>query len=69
MKPKKNYVCPRCDYPLIPVHAVEGSQRRVIALACPEPYCDHMQMIPRKRSAEFEASNESQDRPSARAAN
>ena len=52
MKSQESYVCPRCDYPLVPVHAVEGSRRRVIALSCPEPYCDHMQMIPRSMSAE-----------------
>ena len=48
MKVKKNYVCPRCDYGLIPVHSVEGRKRRVIALVCPEPYCDHMVRIPRR---------------------
>jgi RNase P subunit RPR2 len=46
MKTSKQHVCPRCEYPLVPVHAVEGSRRRVIALTCPEPYCDHMQMLP-----------------------
>ncbi len=50
MKPETQYVCPRCEYPLIPVHAVEGRKRRVIALSCPEPYCDHMQLIPRDRA-------------------
>ena len=54
MTMNKYYVCPRCDYPLIPVHAVEGSQRRVIALTCPEPYCDHMQMIPRSIAIAYE---------------
>ena len=51
----KNYTsaCPRCDYPLVPVHAVEGTKRRVIALTCPEPYCDHMQMIPLGQSGQF----------------
>ncbi len=48
-----DFACPRCDYPLVPVHAVEGSKRRVIALTCPEPYCDHMQMVPRSKSDEF----------------
>ncbi|HED64010.1 MAG TPA: hypothetical protein ENJ09_00485 [Planctomycetes bacterium] len=60
MTKNKTYVCPRCDYPLIPVHAVEGTKRRIIALTCPEPYCDHMQMIPLARAAEFE-SKESTD--------
>ena len=50
MKSEKQYVCPRCDYPLVPVHAVEGSKRRVIALTCPEPYCDHMQLVPRAKA-------------------
>lgn len=49
----KNYACPRCSYPLIPVHAIEGSKRRVIALTCPEPYCDHMQMVTRDQSHQF----------------
>jgi len=49
-----DYVCPRCSYPLIPVHAREGRRRRVIALTCPEPYCDHMQIVPRRLAADFE---------------
>ena len=56
MTAKKSYACPRCEYALIPVHAVEGSKRRVIALTCPEPYCDHMQMIPRGKAGEVEDS-------------
>ena len=48
------FVCPRCDYPLIPVHAVEGRKRRIVALTCPEPYCDHMQMIPRGEALRLE---------------
>ena len=55
----KNYACPRCSYPLVPVHAIEGSKRRVIALTCPEPYCDHMQMVPRDHSSGFSASSRS----------
>jgi len=47
-------VCPRCEYPLVPVHAIEGTRRRVIALTCPEPYCDHMQMVPLERAREIE---------------
>jgi hypothetical protein len=43
--------CPRCGYPLVPVHAVEGRRRQVIAFTCPEPYCDHMQMVPRGGTA------------------
>ncbi len=53
MKNDKNYLCPRCEYPLVPVHAVEGSKRRVIALSCPEPYCDHMQMLPSDVASEL----------------
>lgn len=53
MKSDNPYVCPRCEYPLVPVHAVEGAKRRVIALSCPEPYCDHMQMVPRKSAPEY----------------
>jgi len=54
MKERKQYVCPRCDYPLVPVHAVDGAKRRVIALTCPEPYCDHVQMVPRGQAVELE---------------
>ena len=66
MKNDKNYLCPRCEYPLVPVHAVEGSKRRVIALSCPEPYCDHMQMLPRGRASEFERASDSDLRRAAR---
>ena len=41
-----HYVCPRCDHLLVPVHAVEGTKRVVIALTCPEPYCEHIQCLP-----------------------
>lgn len=54
MKANSPYVCPRCDYPLIPVFAVEGMRRRVVALTCPEPYCDHMQMLPRDQAQGYE---------------
>ena len=54
MKNKDSHVCPRCDYPLIPVFAVEGMRRRVVALTCPEPYCDHMQMLPKDQALEYE---------------
>jgi len=47
MKSKNDCICPRCEYKLVPVYAVEGSRRQVIALTCPEPYCDHMQMVPK----------------------
>lgn len=55
MQSKKNYICPRCEYPLIPVHSTDGPKRSVIALSCPEPYCDHMQMVPRSQATSFEA--------------
>ena len=48
-----NFVCPRCDFPLVPVHAQERGRRRIIALTCPEPYCDHMQMLPPAAAREF----------------
>lgn len=54
MRPQRDFVCPRCDYPLVPVFAIEGTRRKVIALSCPEPYCDHMQMLPKERAAEFQ---------------
>jgi hypothetical protein len=53
MKTPTKLACPRCDYPLVPVHAVEGSKRRVIAMSCPEPYCDHMQMLPSDVASEL----------------
>ncbi len=54
MKRETSYVCPRCDFPLVPVHAVEEGRRRIIALTCPEPYCDHMQMLPPKLARKME---------------
>jgi hypothetical protein len=51
-------VCPRCDHLLVPVHAVENTRRRVIALTCPEPYCDHFQGLPREHTAELEEHGE-----------
>jgi hypothetical protein len=58
MKTQVRYVCPRCDHLLVPVHAIEGAQRRVIALTCPEPYCDHVQCLPRDLAAGFELREE-----------
>lgn len=55
MKTQLQYVCPRCDHLLVPVHAVEGSRRHVIALTCPEPYCDHVQYLSRELAEDFEA--------------
>ena len=52
---QKTYLCPRCEFPLIPVHALERGRRRFIALTCPEPYCDHMQMLPPREARELEA--------------
>lgn len=47
---KTSYACPRCEYALVPVHAVESGKRRIIALTCPEPYCDHMQLVTRSEA-------------------
>ena len=58
MDPMKNtttYLCPRCDFALVPVHAVEGNARRVIALTCPEPYCDHMQLVTKAEARSLNA--------------
>ncbi len=55
MRQKNEYVCPRCDYGLVPVHAIEGTQRRIIALSCPEPYCDHMQLVTRSEARKIDA--------------
>lgn len=54
MKTQHQYVCPRCDHLLVPVHSVEGAKRRVVALTCPEPYCDHVQCLPRSVSDALE---------------
>lgn len=58
MKTQLQYICPRCDHLLVPVHAVEGTRRHVIALTCPEPYCDHVQVLSREAAAEFEERDE-----------
>jgi hypothetical protein len=58
MKTQLQYVCPRCDHLLVPVHTVEGNHRRVIALTCPEPYCDHVQCLPRRVAEHFEEAKE-----------
>ena len=58
MKTQNQYVCPRCDHLLVPVHKVRGTSRRVIALTCPEPYCDHVQHVPHGVAAELEAQEE-----------
>lgn len=54
MKTQLKYVCPRCDHLLVPVHGVEGAKRKVIALTCPEPYCDHVQALPGEFADEFD---------------
>jgi hypothetical protein len=54
MKTHIQYVCPRCDHLLVPVHAVDCGRRRVIALTCPEPYCDHVQCLPRDMASAME---------------
>lgn len=51
MQSHESHHCPRCDYPLLPVFAAEKGLRRVIALTCPEPYCDHMQMVTREEAS------------------
>ena len=55
MKEQATYACPRCEYALVPVHVIESGQRRIVALTCPEPYCDHMQMVTRSEAKHFEA--------------
>lgn len=60
-----NCICPRCHYPLIPVHAVERGKRRVVALTCPEPYCDHMQMVTKKEAKRIDAAEASLRRAAA----
>lgn len=57
-KNDKTYVCPRCSYPLVPVHARDGGRRRIIALTCPEPYCDHMQLVTRQEAKSLRQTEE-----------
>ena len=56
MKHESTYICPRCEYTLVPVHAIERGRRRIIAQTCPEPYCDHMQMVTRSEARSVESS-------------
>jgi len=46
MNPHERAHCPRCHYRLVPVHARERGHRRIVALACPAPYCDHVALVP-----------------------
>lgn len=50
---EKTFLCPRCEFPLVPVHAAERGQRKVVALTCPEPYCDHMQSLGHEQGRAF----------------
>lgn len=50
------HLCPRCEFNLVPVYAAERGRRRVIALTCPEPYCDHMQMVAKSDARKIERS-------------
>lgn len=51
VKEFQNYVCPRCSYPLVPVHARGDKKRQILALTCPEPYCDHIQVVTKGEAA------------------
>ncbi len=47
--------CPHHGYGLVPLHTVENGARRVVGLTCPEPYCEHVQMLTREEAARFVA--------------
>ena len=36
--------CPKCFHALVPVHAVESSERRVLYHTCPGPYCEYVEL-------------------------
>ena len=50
--------CPLCHHALVPVHAVEGSLRRVLYHTCPGPYCEFVMLrepkapLPKKAKSE-----------------
>lgn len=46
---RHEYACPRCGDPLSPIYVLEDRRRRMIGLACREPYCDHFQRVPDPR--------------------
>ncbi|MHC4263826.1 MAG: hypothetical protein ACYSWX_14985 [Planctomycetota bacterium] len=48
-------VCPNHGHDLVPLHTVEGGARRVVGLTCPEPYCEHVQMLTREEARGFVA--------------
>ncbi|MEX1025272.1 MAG: hypothetical protein WD226_09360 [Planctomycetota bacterium] len=54
MKTHQNYICPRCEYPLVPVHGRGDKQRHILALTCPEPYCDHIQVVTKGEAARLQ---------------
>jgi hypothetical protein len=47
MEPKLEHACPRCYQPLRIVES-RGGLRRSVLLACSEPYCDYVLVLPRR---------------------
>lgn len=50
----RTHHCPVHGFRMIPVHAVENGQRKVIGLTCPEPYCEFTRMMSLEERREFE---------------
>ena len=61
MKSNQNPICPRCNYPLVPVHARGDKERQVVALTCPEPYCDHIEVVTKGQAAHFQKTRENSE--------
>ena len=65
MHSHEDHLCPRCEFQLVPVYAAERGRRRVIALTCPEPYCDHMQMVAKSDARRVERGQAQEQQPQA----
>lgn len=39
--------CPDHGYRLVPIHRIRGGARLVLGWTCPEPYCEHVKLVPR----------------------
>lgn len=50
----RTHNCPVHGFRMIPVHAVENGERKVVGLTCPEPYCEYTRMMSLEERGEFE---------------
>ncbi|QDU86111.1 hypothetical protein Pla163_32600 [Planctomycetes bacterium Pla163] len=39
--------CPDHGHRLVPIHRIRGGTRFVMGWTCPEPYCEHVRLVPR----------------------